>query len=352
MSWADYGFPDVTMITNYTAMKALHASFRERLIHTRYYDESEAYTPDFFKLTSSNTYPYALSQGWDVPSRQALIEDTGLYLGLHYINQFLDLDVPIDPQFESEPGYPEEPPKLFLNENIEIKKIIEERDTTGLGYIGQDRRMLPEWSKTWIQQRYLAYNLTRLLEVPLVLTFCYGSGNSQYGGTAQDAFDNAKANANTVTISTCEYLPGISIMDRGASMFTKIEKNKSIYGIYYSCEFYRVLKIDIDYGRFPSFLGLPSYLYVSAIQTGPLGDTFVFDDHGFPIREGVGLFTKINLPWENFDIAPPNMGLTEGNIGYSVRGDWYLWYASRNLWQYGVVDASSWFDFYDDVDNP
>ena len=349
MGWADYGFPDVTMITNYTAMKALHASFRERLIHTRYYDNSESYTPDFFKLASPNTHPYALSQGWDIPSRQILLENTDSYITLNYINQFLNLDVPIDPQFENEPSYQDEPPKLFLNENIEIKKIIEERDTTGLGYVGQGSRMLPEWSKTWIQQRYLAYNLTRLLEVPLVLTVSRGSGNSQYGGNAQDAFDNAKANAITETFSTCEYSIGTYI-DRGASMFTKIAKTNSIYGIYYSCEFYRVLKIDIDYGRFPSFLGLPSYLYVSAIQTDLLGDTLVFDNHGFPIREGVGLFTKINLPWENLDIAPPNMGLTEGNVGYWVRGR--SWIGLPTRWQYGVVDASSWFDFYDDVDNP
>ena len=350
MSWADYGFPDVTMITNYTATKALHAAFRERLIHTRYYDNSESYTPDFFKLASSNTHPYILPQGWDIPSRQILVENASIYMGLNYINQFIDLDVPIDPLGESEPGYPEPQPKLFLNENIEIKKIIEERDTTGLGYVRQGERMLPEWSKTWIQQRYLAYNLTRLLQVPLVLTVCYGSGSSQYGGNAQDAFNDAKANATTLTFSTCEFSLEIGSIDRGASMFTNIRKTNSIYGIYYSCEFYRVLKIDIDYGRFPSFLGLPSYLYVTATHTSPQGDTFVFDNHGFPIREGVGLFTKINLPWENFDIAPPNMGLTEGNIGYWVRGaHWLAW---QNYWQYGVVDASSWFDFYDDVDNP
>lgn len=350
MSWSDHGFPDVTMITNHTAMKALHASFRERLIHTRYYDESESYTPDFFKLTSSNTYPYLLSQGWDIPLRQILTETVFGYRTLNYINQFLDLDVPIDPQGESEPGYPEEPPKLFLNENIEIKKIIEERDTTGLGYVGQNRRMLPEWSKTWIQQRYLAYNLTRLLEVPLVLTLCYGKGNSQYGGNAQDAFDKAKANAITETFSTCEGGLGVFYLGIIASMFTRIEKNQSIYGIYYSCEFHRVLKIDIDYSRFPSFLGLPSYLYVSATQTSLTGDSLVFDNHGFPIREGIGIFTKINLPWENFDIAPPNMGIKEGYFGYLVRGRY--WFGSQCYWQYGVVDASSWFDFYDDVDNP
>jgi len=114
MSWADYGFPDVTMITNYTAMKALHAAFRERLIHTRYYDESESYTPDFFKLASSNIHPYALSQGWDIPSRQIPLENISGYAPLSYINQFLDLDVPIDPLFESGPGYPEAQPKLFL----------------------------------------------------------------------------------------------------------------------------------------------------------------------------------------------------------------------------------------------
>ena len=347
MSWADYGFPDVTMITNYTAMKALHAAFRERLIHTRYYDNSESYTPDFFKLASSTIHPLALSQGWDIPPRQILLENTDKYIPLSYINQFLDLDVPVDPLYEDEPLY--SPPKLFLNENIEIKKIIEERDTTGLGYVGQGERMLPEWSKTWIQQRYLAYNLTRLLEVPLVLTFCYGSGNSEYGGNAQDAFDNAKANAITVTVSTCEYSVEADIPYSGASMFTNIEKSESIYGIYYSCEFYRVLKIDIDYGRFPSFLGLPSYLYVSATQTSPQGDTYVFDNYGLPIREGFGLFTKINLPWENFDIVPPNVGLTEGSIGYLVRG-WLS--VGQHHWQYGVVDASSWFDFYDDVDSP
>lgn len=345
MGWADYGFPDVTMITNYTAMKALHAAFRERLIHTRYYDVSEDYIPELFKEASPYFSPYPLTIGWDIPNRMIQDDYWGVYRQLQYINQFVNLDAPIDPQYPTEPGYPLAPPKLFLNESIEIKKIIEERDTTGIGYIG-DKNMLPEWSKAWIEQRYLAYNLTKLLEVPLILTVCRGEGNSKFGGTAQDAFENAKANTVIQTFSTVEERPYI---DRGSSMYTTIQENHNIYGVYYTCDFYRVLKIDIDYNRFPSFVGLPAYIYVSPYQSDQFGVEYVFDNHGFPIREGLGMFTKIPLPWENFDITPPNHGLVPGNYGYFIRGEFFI---INPFWQYGVVDASSWFEFYANVDNP
>lgn len=337
MSWADYGFPDTTMMPCYLPAKALQLAYAERETILAGQDSTiaEDYTPRLFVQETGHHFTQG-SDGmfgghcWSIPGT--------------YINHLLDLDVPVGIV-----GFGN--PTLFWREYTEIKDAIEAADTTGLGYLDPHMlfsknplTLMPEWPEVWMAQRYLAMNLLKILEVPFVVTVRRGSTGSTWINTLttpQLAFDYAMA--NSVVEEGSSALSSSALL----SMYTTI-REKSGGGVYY-CEFIHLERVDIDYSRVPHLAGLPAWIYVSTSAGTAWDPGYTFDNHGFPIRDGVGIITKIQLPWESDGIAYPVGGLVVGTtVGYTVR--MYRGVYSTFLWQYAGVDVSSRFQLYDNVD--
>ncbi|OPZ83547.1 MAG: hypothetical protein BWY76_02221 [bacterium ADurb.Bin429] len=331
MSWADYGFPDITMMPCYLPAKALQLAFDERAtIGTGLGSViAEEYTPSLFVEENGRHFTQG-SDGmfgghcWTIPGT--------------YINHLLDLDIPVSP-------FGGGAPRIFWEEDSDIRAAIEAADTTGLGYLdphmlfSQDLVMMPEWSKTWLEQRYLAMNLLKVAEVPFTVTRRHGNTGNNWFATPQLAHDYAAANSAT------EELPGDYPLSH-LSMYTTIYESAG--GGAYGCTFRVIDRVDVDYSKVPHLAGLPAHIYVST-SAGTIWDPgYTFDNHGFPIRDGEGIITKIPLPWESEGVARPVGGLAVGSFGYMIRrysGVYRNWF-----WQYAGVDVSSRFQFYDDVD--
>ncbi len=332
MSWADYGFPDITMMPCYLPAKALQLAFAERetIVAGQESSITEAYTPNLFVEENGRHFAQG-SDGmfgghcWTIPGT--------------YINHLLDLDIPVQPIGMGGP-------RLFFREEHEIRDAIEAADTTGLGYLDPHMffsknplTMMPEWLKTWMEQRYLAMNLLKIAEVPFTVTRRHGNCGYNWFATPQLAHDYAVANSRT------EELPGDWPLSH-LSMETTIYERAG--GGAYSCTFRVIDRVDVDYSKVPHLAGLPAHVYVGT-AAGTIWDPgYTFDNHGFPIRDGEGIVTKIPLPWESEGVARPAGVLTAGSFGYMIRrysGVYRNWF-----WQYAGVDVSSKFAFHDDVD--
>lgn len=336
MSWADYGFPDVTMMPCYTPAKALQLAYAERetILFGLPSSITSDYTPTIFveetgrHFTQGSDWTFG-GEAWPIPGG--------------YINHIINLDKPVDAIGTGA--------KILFREGYEIKDIIESTDTTGMGYlffniISTNMHFLPEWSKAWIYQRYLALNLLKILEVPFVATIRTGSTGAAWQSTAQDAYDYAVTNSTTTEV---QYGGSFSLApSSGVSMTTNIYEKTG--GGEYGCDIRRVEKIDVDYTKVPHLAGLPAYIYVSADNDNIYSPGYVFDTHGFPIKEGKGIFSMINLPWESEGIAQPDNGVTLGKFGYLIRSIGVGPGMTGVRWQYAGVDVSSKFAFCDDVD--
>lgn len=322
MGWADYGFPDTTMVACYKPAHALRIAMTERLslgtVPTDvYFTTNKSVTTSAGRTFTQDLY------GWKTPNG--------------YINHLIDLDTPIEVLEDGSP-------RIFFREEHEIKDIIEERDIYGIGYINANSLyplMLNEWPSIWIRQRYLALNLLKIISVPFIVT--YREGNSgRVSGPPEQAFYDACNNTWTFTQALDQ--------DKRISLqcYTLIQKYPNSYA--HQCDFLRIEKIEIDYNAAPWLADLPASLYI-AVRTHTVTPDSVFDAHGFPVRDARRVFTKIPLPYENYEITIPEHGLDVGTYGFQT--DYY--YGENGLykvWQYAGVDISSKFVLYDNVDNP
>lgn len=327
MGWADYGFPDIRMMSNSLPIKALHLAQKERLIDT---DTSLLHVS-----TDKNTRPdlnLISAWRWRVQPGSKSIWTGGSTYAFKYINPTIDFDKEVDIAADGNPD-------ILLNEDVQIKKIIEDRDTTGSGYIGagffsdtqsKELKMLPEWPRVWAEQRYLAYNLLKLCEVPLKITYLAGDSYRTFR-TPEEAYAEAVSRSRIYTT------PIGSVGQPFIHMYTYIGDGGTTTKSYF-CMFIHIMKIEVDYTLFPSLRNLPAFIYLSPRTS----DTDTFDIHGLPIKSADNVMSIINLPWEINSVSSPDHGLVEGSFGFLSKKYWYV----------GVVDASSLFEFYDNVDKP
>ena len=331
MSWADYGFPDITMMPCYLPAKALQLAFDERatILAGQGSSTAENYTPTLFVEEKGRHFAQG-SDGmfgghcWTIPGT--------------YINHLFDFDTPVPPTHGGSPP-------IFWEENSDIRAAIEAADTTGLGYLdphilfSRDLVMMPEWPKAWLEQRYLAMNLLKIAEVPFRATFRWGDSGRDWFATPQLAYDYAVEHSSLTTGPIPSYNPNFN-------MLTSISHSHGRY----SCKFRRIVKVEVDYEQVPHLVGLPAYIYVCTAAGTAWDPGYTFDNHGFPIRDGNGLITKIPIPWESEGITQPAGGITVGDFGYAIRH--YTGVYSNFFWQYAGVDVSSWFQFYDEPSPP
>lgn len=322
MGWSDYGFPDTRMMSCYKPAHALRIAQTERASFVTSSVDTYFTTNKSGTATAGKEFTQNLD-GWKIPNG--------------YINHLIDLDAPVD---VLDDGYP----RILFREEHEIKDIIEERDADGTGYIDANSQyllMLNEWPSVWIKQRYLAFNLLKVISVPFVVT--YREGHSVFvSGTPEQAFYEACKDTYTFTRVLS------ANMRLGLECYTKIGKYPYFYG--HACHFLRIEKIEIDYSTAPWLAGLPAYLYIAA-RTNNITPDSVFDAHGFPVRDERRTFAKISLPWENYENTLPEHGLDVGAYGFQA--DYYMGTGGLyKMWQYAGVDVSSKFILYDNVDNP
>ena len=327
MGWSDYGFPDPTMMPCYLPAMAFYRACAERWNVTGAgpLPQQEPFKPDLFNTAVGSIFSYGYYPGmdalrpWRVPVR--------------YINHLID--------FENEPVLPIDIRFRESDYSANMNSIIEERDTSGLGYLNpslpylSNMRMLPEWSRVWLCQRYLALNLLKIHCVSLLIT--YRNGESDMQRSPQEAFDRA---VELSYFSTYNSNPVIFYIGDGTSVIRR--ENAYAPGIDgYFCKIGRIEKIEVDYSTCPNLIGLPAFLYMSHRITD-WNDRFfgyIFDKHGFPVREGEGLVAKIALPWESTEVTLPDHGLIAGAT-YGFASDIFT----------GGIDVSSKFEFYDNVD--
>ena len=343
MGWSDYGFPDATMMPSYLPAYALWKAYNERATISRGLGLTDAieeqFTPAMFREENGVHFSQG-SEGmfgghaWNPPTSG-------------YINHLLDLDQPVE-------GIGFGGPRLFFGSGTAIYDLLNKYDKTGFGYlesnavVGQNRpTMLPEWPEAWLYQRYLAYNLLKIRQVPFKFTMQYGATGTAYSDllpSPQEAFNYAVEHSRIDVLSS-DY----SSRDGGMGQSTTIINYSQTGGesLFY-CSFSRLLKVEIDFEKVPHLAGLPAFLYISADPNDIYDPGYIFDAHGFPIREGDRIITKIPLPWESDGITLPEGGLREGKFGYVVKR--YTTVSSWGHWQYAAVDVSSKFELYDDVD--
>lgn len=331
MGWADYGFPDPTMMPCYKPAEAFYRACAERwnITGAPYPPlpppESEIYKPDILKSETGANFSYGCYPSidalrpWRVPVR--------------YINHLID--------FENEPVLPIDILFRESDYSANMNSIIEERDTSGLGYLHpslpylSNMMMLPEWSKIWLMQRYLAYNLLKVIAVPLKITVRNAPIPSTWLHeltSPEMAFNYAVAHSTTYVIRSGDIGAGWQ------RLFNKTDILRSPYGTMYVCGFSRVEKVEIDYDLCPNLVGLPADLYVSYEFDSYLSG-YVFDKQGFPLRDNRLFIAKIQLPWQSEGTPPPSHGYTTGSYGFVF--DILL----------GGIDVTSKFEFYDNVDN-
>lgn len=336
MGWADYGFPDITMMPCYLPARALYLAVKERMdiLHGAEVPWPGGYVapPDKFVEESGwnfsqGSYGMFGGHGWSISA----VPST-------YINQLADLSLPI-------PGYNVNNCVLFWGRPT-IRDIITTRDTTGIGYLAPNRiqgypmNMLPEWSKVWMQQRYLAYNLLKILIVPAKVTYRYGySGDYEPFDTPEDAYNAACANSTVGAPSTQVGVANTTVIKKGIQGLP----NK------YAAHIYRTETIGVDYDLYPHLFGLPTHLYLRVKPGGPYidEDRSVFDAHGMGVDGTPQVYSKIPLPYVASGIVPPDHGIIEGAFGFETDRYWLIDWSN---YAYVGVDVSSLFEFYDNVD--
>jgi hypothetical protein len=338
MGWADYGFPDITMMPCYLPARALYLAVKERMgilydaevpWPINYVAPPDKFTEEGGWNFSQGSYGVFAGHGWGIGA----VNQT-------YINQLADLSLPM-------PGTHAYNCALFWSES-DIRDIIITRDTTGIGYLAPTTLlsidplwMLPEWSKVWMQQRYLAYNLLKILVVPAKVTYREGhSGDYVPFDTPEDAYSAACANSTVSAPST----------KVGMSSTTLIKKGIQGLPNKYAARIYRTETVGVDYDLYPHLLGLPAHLYLRVKTGGPYIDGYnpVFDAHGMGVNDASQVYSKIPLPYIASGIVPPDHGIIEGAFGFET--DKYSSDASSKNYAYVGVDVSSLFEFYDNVD--
>lgn len=320
MGWADYGFPDPMMMPCYLPALALYIARVERLSipDGRPSDISEDYIPSLFKQETGRHF----MQGNDIPAKHSWKIPSG------YINPILDFTgaVTIDDN-----GMPD----IFLTEP-KVAEILTAHDASGLGYLDADSitgnlEMLPEWSKAWLYQRYLAYNMLKLFSAKFVVTMRGGSSSDK--NTIEEAYNSAVAASYTYTFNSTA---GASIPD-ALTTVTNIAYSAGKYG----CGISRIEKIELDTDAHPNLIDIDQNIYICA----RLEPSMQFDAHGMPIQYTNNVFSIIKLPYIANGIPMPDQGLNVGSCGFITK----LPYMAP--WAFCIVDVSSKFEFYDNVDN-
>lgn len=296
MGWSNYGFPDPTMLSNYSPAMAIYLAHKERY-ELQSGGTYSQYPPEIFKAIGTTHYPFR-----------------EIYTN-NYINQFIDIS---------------QHPTDILWSATDMVKAIEDRDIYGIGEViptSNDAYKLimgADWPVKLAQQAYLNMNLLKIGAVPHAYRLM-GNGSSSGKSSPEEAYNAAVSNFHPNTNTFMEFE-------------TTIRKS-SIYDDQWSCNITRPIIIEPTYvreERTPEVMqGLPSYLYANPRETS------VFDAHGTGIIYDAGKYSRITLPYNSPTPAMPDA------FSSGIYGPFSAYFVLDGI---TAVDFSSIFEFYDNVD--
>ena len=317
MSWAEQGFPDVTMLPNrIPVLGIVNARLeRERIIqgnsdlglgniyHGRTFEPLEVDAASFFA-----SYPLTIDY---LTNNRAFnhIAPNGTLSGSPYWSK-VDMIAAIEARSES--------PCLI------------DRNTKA------NHQMLSNWPTIAAKQSYIGLNLMKYLPISMIMTVGTSIGS---GSSLEEAHSNAIASfpEQTYIIDKDEY------WYTGVMPFTT-SYYKQYLGPYW-CYIDWPVSIIPDYISRPELVGLPAKLYFVAMppDTSMVYDA-TFDAHGMGVvNYGPNSFQSISLPYQLSDI-PMHESPALANMRFGFRA--YFMQAPP----YCGVDCSSLFEFYDNVD--
>ena len=313
MSWGDYGFPDVTMLSPYTPSLGIYLAAKERFRITYGRD------PDGFELS----VPDLMTTIPNHPSSTMLL--------MPYVNHLLDMN--------------EHPDHIFWD-GADMQQEIINRDTSGQGcllyggliYTQPDMKMMPDYPALIAQQRKLSLNLQKIAVIPAFIRMGTGMSSGSHStieGVYQSAVD--------------DFHEDFSIFRAWDGTFDTFIQGSP--GSYY-CIIHRPIEIRPDYTHYPGLEGLASHLYFRASPWSY--NSVIFDAHGMGVLHSRERFSAIPLPYYSLtpahpDNLPDNLPASDDmpffHCGYDCIGQ-----DSSGPYFICGVDVSSLFEFYDNVD--
>lgn len=338
MSWADYGFPDVTMRSSYLPAKGIELALRERdvlgkssyiqgMSPVHAFESFLAHEQDYRFIANKFKYMFELSPKYC----------SGTVSGTGYINHITN--------------YSTHPDELTWDET-NLAEAISARDEIGECLLQSGIAIYPyfsdiaftnaQWfSKDLLRQQYIKLNLLKVPIVPVKFVMKRWTTNGTYP-TPMAAWDAAVAEGPKPDDSGTTHLAFSVLLLRY---------------IFFDGPVYRVgirqpTSIEIDYDMYPQLAGLPSSLYFKAFTHPHVN--YIFDSFGLGDIALTG-YNTIQLPYSSEVPLLPLTGLLDsdptGLLGNYQAYGFYTYDPTTLLPSHvGGVDCSSIFEFYDNVD--
>ena len=312
MSWTDFHFPDITFRPAFDVAYALWAAGKERFDISGYtggtwFSEPEILTVDYY----STVYG----------SGSSFIEYFSIAIkNLVKSGRFVN-------QFSIGESYP------FVSRWTwdSLVAEVEERDTTGNGFIDYPGKLSPLYIAEWARQRKLMIDLLKIVAVPYIGDIGGGIGSTL--STVAAAIADAESK---ITFSQ-QANPAIRTMTflikSGSNVYAQLQQTTNLYP---------------DPSFYSGIESLPAKFYINPATPVTAYGAEVFNAHGTGITEGFNALT-CPLTWAKplqMDGIPASIPAATTLYGFESQ--------KINSADYAIcaVDFSSVFDFYENEDTP
>lgn len=311
MSWTDVHFPDITFRPAFEVARALWEAGKERFDVSGYtggswFSEPEIFTVDYY----SNRYG----------SGSNFVE---------YFNRDLK-NLVNSGCFVNQLSVSETYPHVSRWTWDDLVAEVEDRDTSGDGFIDYPHKLSPLYVVKWAQQRKLMLNLLKIVAAPYVGDV--GSVTGSTLSTVSAAIADAESKI-TFSQQTNPYIQArTALIKSGSNVYAQLSQ---------------VTDISPDATFYSGIASLPAKFYINLL-TPATSYANVFNAHGTGVAEG---FNELTCPltWakplqmEEMPASIPAASTTYGFASQKINSADYTICA---------VDFSSIFDFYENEDTP
>ncbi len=310
MSWADVHFPDITFRTAFEVAHALWVAGKERFDISgtggSWFSEPEIFTDDYYSTVYSSGSSF-------IKYFSTALEN--LVNSGRFVNQF---------------SIGESYPFVSRWTWDSLVAEVDERDTTGNGFIDYPGKLSPLYIVEWARQRKLMIDLLKIVAAPYV-----GDVGSVTGSTLSTV-SAAIADAESKITFSQQANPYIqartALIKSGSNVYAQLLQTTNLYP---------------DPSFYSGIESLPAKFYINpAIPVTAYAD--VFNAHGTGVTEGFNALTcpltwATPLQMEGIPASIPAASTTYGFQSQKINSADYAICA---------VDFSSLFDFCEKEDTP
>ena len=310
MSWTDVHFPDITFCPAFEVAHALWAAGKERFDISGYtggvwFSEPETFTVDYY----SNSYG----------SGSLFIE--------YFSTALRNL---VDSQcFVNQLSISETYPYVSRWTWDDLIAEVEDRDTSGDGFIDYPHKLSPLYVVKWAQQRKLMLDLLKIVAAP------YVGGVGSVTGSTLSTVSAAIADAESkITFSqqTNPYITAKNTLTKsGSKVNARLQQTTNLYpdpSFYFGIE------------------SLPAKFYINTLTPVNSYYVTVFNAHGTGVTEGFNALT-CPMTWAKplqMDGIPASIPAASTMYGFESQK------INSDDFTICAVDFSSVFDFYENED--